>query len=86
MQEVTSQVRLDAPAASALINALGGTSKVSKDTGLSSAAVSQWRKNGIALTRLLFLKQVYGANTLYQLKQVKTIFDQDIVKNYLSIP
>lgn len=41
--------------ATAIIDALGGTTKTAEICGVSAAAVSQWRKNGIPHAQLRFL-------------------------------
>ena len=40
----------------ALIDKLGGTSKVAEICGITTGAVSQWRTNGIPAYRLAFFR------------------------------
>ena len=54
--------RLSPDAAGRLIDQLGGTTQVAKKCGISTAAVSQWRRDGINRVRLTFLRSRYPSN------------------------
>lgn len=54
-------------AATAIIDRLGGTAKVSRIFGLSMPSVSDWKRDGIPQARVMFLraahkKQLSGAD------------------------
>lgn len=45
--------------ANIIIDALGGTVKVSELFRITTGAVSQWRKSGIPDARMMYIKKVY---------------------------
>lgn len=47
--------------ATRVIDALGGTADVARIFGISLAAISQWRENGIPDARLMYLRLAYPA-------------------------
>lgn len=59
---MTLNQRLSPDAAGRLIDQLGGTTQVAKKCGISTAAVSQWRRDGINRVRLTFLRSRYPAS------------------------
>ena len=51
--------RLDVPRSIAVIEALGGTAKLSREFGIRHPSVSGWKKRGIPEDRLQFIQVKY---------------------------
>ncbi len=65
------QPRLDRELSNAIIDALGGNARVAKELEISSQAVSHFRRLGLTLDRLKFLREKFRDLPVMQLAAVR---------------
>lgn len=63
--------RLSPELSKEVISALGGTTEVSRICVVQSAAVSQWKKNGIPRARLMFLRERFKNKPIMQKLEIR---------------
>ena len=66
-----SYKRLNPELSREVINALGGTTEVSRLCVVQLAAVSQWKKNGIPRARLMFLRERFKNKPIMQKHEIR---------------
>lgn len=67
----TYKYKNEQPIVHTLLDNLGGNDFVAAKLGISSAAVSWWRKNGIPKLRMYELMEAFGDEVIEKAKQEK---------------
>lgn len=65
--------RLAPDVTESIIDALGGTSAVSRVCEITTAAVAQWRKSGMPRYRFLFLREKYRKNPIMARPEIRAL-------------
>lgn len=68
-----TKVGLSPATSSKVIDALGGTTEVSRLCSVSTAAVSQWRKNGISRAFALYLRERFKHLPIMKTEEVLSL-------------